>query len=56
MVLELGAIELNYENKTGSVPVKILIIVSMLILLALLLQKYSLVELSVINSPPITCL
>jgi len=56
MVLELGAIELNYENKTGSMSVMILIVVSMLMLLALLLQICSLVELSARNSPPITYL
>jgi hypothetical protein len=50
---KIGAITLNYENETGSTLIMILIIVSMLKLLALLLQICSLVEM-IINSRPIT--
>jgi len=61
VILQLGGtrirrIALNYETKTGSMLVLVLIIVSSLIFLALLLQMCSLVELSIRNLPPITFL
>jgi len=54
MVLELLAIALNYENKTDSILVMIIIIVPVLMLMELLLQICSLAEFSTRNSPPVT--
>jgi hypothetical protein len=50
----ISGIALNYENKTGYTLVMIFIIVSMLKLLALLLQICTFVKLSTSNSLPVT--